>query len=378
MPIRPNGSLPVRAVVVTAALALLAGALAPPAGARVRKKDKELEVAFTSAGCPRSVSTKAGPTTFVVTNDGADNVSEFEILKDDRILGEVENVVPGLTREFTLTLKEGTYVTYCPGGDDRERGRLVVKGATRTAPDPQAEAAVAQYRAYITDQATQLVALTTGFVDAVKSGDVGAAKAAYAAARVPYERIEPVAETFGDLDPDIDAREGDVPDNEWGGYHRIEKALWIDGSTSGMATVADDLLADVQRLQSLLPDVELEPATIANGAVELLNEVSASKITGEEERYSRTDLVDFEANVQGAQAAYDAVKPILLARKAALVDRIDPAFAAVEAALAPYRRDGGFVPYTDLTAADTRALSLAIDTLAEPLSQVARVVAGRS
>jgi iron uptake system EfeUOB component EfeO/EfeM len=211
----------------------------------------------------------------------------------------------------------------------------------------------------------------------VDSRNIDAAKAAYTPARVPYERIEPVAEAFGDLDPKIDAREGDVPAKQWGGFHFIEKALWQDGSLSAVTPqVTADLNTNVQTLENLVKDVELQPAGIANGAVELLNEVSKSKITGEEERYSRTDLVDFEANVQGAEAAYDAVKPILQAKNPKLVSQLDAKFAAVYAALQPYKTGDTFVAYTDLTTADTKKLSQVIDALAEPLSKVSKQVVG--
>ena len=143
------------------------------------------------------------------------------------------------------------------------------------------------------------------------AGELDKAKGLYATARIPYERIEPVAETFGSLDPEIDARENDVPANEFEGFHRIEKALWEEEGLKGMAPVAEDLLADVEELAEKVETVELEPEQIANGANELLAEVSASKITGEEERYSHVDLVDFEANVEGSEAAFEAVKPLL-------------------------------------------------------------------
>ena len=187
-----------------------------------------------------------------------------------------------------------------------------------------------------------------------------------------------MAETFGDLDPKIDAREGDVPKKDWGGYHYIEKKLWIDGTTDGLSVVhGRPQRATSQTLQNLVKDVELQPAGVANGAVELLNEVSKSKITGEEERYSRTDLVDFEANVQGAEAAYDAVKPILEKKDPELVTELDAKFAAVYAALQPYKTGTTtYVAYTDLTKADTKALSQAIDSLAEPLSKVSKQVVG--
>src|SRR4029079_11402598 len=183
-----------------------------------------------------------------------------------------------------------------------------------------------------------------------------------------YERIEPVAETFGDLDPKIDARKGDVPDKDWGGFHKIEQALYVNNTTAGMSEVAAALQNDVNTLANLMGSVELQPASIANGAVELLNEVSASKITGEEERYSRIDLLDFAGNVQGAKAGFDAVKPLLTGSNAALASQIETRFGDVDSALAAYRVGAGYVLYTPLPQTDTKKLSRVIDALAEPLS----------
>jgi len=238
---------------------------------------------------------------------------------------------------------------------------------------PQAEAAVADYRSYLEENTAELVAETEPFVAAVVAGELEKAKSLYATARTPYERIEPVAETFGDLDPEIDARENDVPANEFEGFHRIEKALWEEESLKGMAPVAEDLLADVEELAEKVETVELEPEQIANGANELLAEVSASKITGEEERYSHVDLVDFEANVEGSEAAFEAVKPLL--HDADLSGEIESDFKAVFNSLQPYRTDDGFVPYTELTKADTKKLAVGIDTLAEKLSLVPAAIA---
>ena len=368
------GSRALRALTAAAGVAVLAACVAAPAGA-ADQKVQTVKVRLTDAGCPARLTVAAGPVTFKVSNDGAEEVSEFEVLDDQHILGEVENLAPGLDGQFSLTLKAGKYRTTCPGGD-RSTGKLVVRGTTATKLTPQTQAAVDQYRAYVVDQANQLVPLTQAFANAVVAGDVAAAKAAYGPARVPYERIEPVAETFGDLDPSIDARAGDVPAKKWSGFHKIEQALYANNTTAGMAPVAQQLLTDVQRLQSLVPNVEFEPATIANGSVELLNEVASSKITGEEERYSHLDLLDFHANVEGSKAAYDAVRPLLAAKDPTLAATIDQRFAAVDTALAPYHQGATFVSYTTLTSAGTKALAQSIDALAEPLSKVAREVVG--
>jgi iron uptake system component EfeO len=341
----------------------------PPPGA------KKLSFELTDEGClPHAVSAPAGPIAFEAENTGSTKVTEIEVMKGEEILGEKENLTEGLPGDFSLTLDPGTYTVYCPGGD-KEKGTLTVTGKVAAKASPKAEAAVATYRKYLEENADELVAKTKPFIAAVEAGEVAKAKARYAPARAPYERIEPVAESFGDLDPEIDARENDVEASEFEGFHRIEKALWQEGTAMGMTPVAKQLQANVEELAEKVETVELRAVQIANGANELLGEVSASKITGEEERYSHTDLYDFEANVEGAEAAFEAVKPLLDESDPELSGELEADFKMVFAALQPYRRGNGFVPYTELTQADTRKLAQSIDTLAEKLSQVPAAIA---
>jgi iron uptake system component EfeO len=353
----------------TTAATTTAAAQTPPAVATT-------VVRLTDAGCPRRLEVAGGARTFVVRNVGAEKVSEFEVLQKQRVLGEAENVDPGESGRFTLTLDGGEYVTYCPGGTSSERGVLVVSGGRVGPTTAAARKAASTYRTYLVEQAALLRSRTVAFTEAIVAGDRETAKSLYASTRAPYERIEPVAESFGGLDPAIDARAGDVPAAKWTGFHPLEQMLWEDrGTQAQMNRLARKLTVDVAKLDELVANVELEPAQIANGSVELLGEVSKSKITGEEERYSHTDLDDFEANVDGARAAFLAVRTIVAGKQPALAATIDTRFADVTAALAPYKSGFGFVPYTDLTPADTRKLSRAIDALAEPLSNVAAIVA---
>jgi iron uptake system component EfeO len=364
---------PTLALAAAAGLALFASACGSsgddaPAGA------KTMAFELTDAGCvPNEAKAPAGPIVFEVENAGTAKVTELEVMDGETILGEVENLSEGFEGSFSLTLEQGEYTLYCPGGED-ERGTLTVSGALDTESSPQVEKAISQYRDYLGKNTAALVAATEPFVAAVEAGEVEQAKSLYAPARIPYERIEPVAESFGDLDPRIDARENDVPKSEWSGFHPIEQALWVDRTTAGMAPVAKQLLADVEELQRKVATVELQAVQIANGANELLGEVSASKITGEEERYSHTDLVDFEANVEGSEAAFEAVKPLVEEKDPQLVKEIEANFDDVYASLEPYRKGDGFVLYTELSKADTRQLAQKIDALAEELSQVPALI----
>ena len=372
--------LPVRVLAALAAVAALALLAAACGSSSDDSSSDATALAFkiTDAGCePHDAKAPAGPITFEAEGDSG-SVTELEVLDGETILGERENLTEGLSGSFSLTLEEGEYTIRCNGGEE-EDGTLKVTGKLGTKSSPEIEKAISAYREYLEQNTAELTAATKPFVAAVVAGNVGEAKKLYAAARIPYERIEPVAESFGDLDPRIDARENDVPASEWGGFHKIEKALWEENTAKGMAPVAEQLQADVEELEAKVKKVNLQAVQIANGANELLGEVSASKITGEEERYSHIDLVDFKANVEGSQVAFESVEPLLSKSDPKLAKEIEADFEAVYKALEPYETESGdgFVLYTELTKADTRKLAQSIDTLAEKLSQVpAAIVTG--
>ncbi|MCW2677973.1 MAG: efeO [Modestobacter sp.] len=323
----------------------------------------------------------AGTHRFTVTNSGS-KVTEFYVYADgDRVMGEVENIAPGVARELLVQLPAGTYETACKPGmtGDGIRTTLTVSG---TAPSLSEDQTLAQagtdYQRYVQSQTGALVEQTTAFVNAVKAGDIEGAKALYPAARTYWERIEPVAESFGDLDPVIDGREGDQAEGEdFTGFHRIEKALWQAGDVSDMGPYADQLLTNVQEIAIRANDVQLDALHLANGAKGLLDEIATGKITGEEDRYSHTDLWDFQANLDGSQNAVQVLRPYLQEADPDLVGQIDQRFSAAQAELATYRQGDGFVSYDQLTEEQLRGLSDSITALTESVSRVAAVVAQR-
>ena len=259
------------------------------------------------------------------------------------------------------------------GSDDETTTAAEATAAETTAStiDPALlDQAMAAYDKYVEEETAAFVVATEDFLKPVEAGDIEAAKAAYPAARVHFERIEPVAGAFGDLDPDIDGREGDIPANEWGGYHRIEKALWIDDTTDGLDVTIKELRNDVANLNDIAIKADFDPVDIAQGSVDLMAEVSSSKITGEEERYSHTDLWDFEANVEGAETGFEALKPALKQANPELVDEIEQHFHDMYALLDQYRKGDGFVLYDTLSEKQTQELSQQVDALAESLSKV--------
>jgi iron uptake system component EfeO len=343
----------------------------------------KVKIELTDDGCKTSpASIPAGAATFEVTNTSANKVTEAELLQGDTIVGEKENLTPGLSGNFSLRLDAGSYTVYCPNAKTEKIDFKVTGAAGKPSQDPAVQTALNQavsgYQTYVIGEVAKLVPATKKLTDAVRAGDAAQAEAAFAPARYYYEEVEPVAESFGDLDPDIDARIDDVEDpSQWTGFHRIEKALWEDKSLAGMSPIADKLDADVTKLQGLVATTKYQPAQLANGATELLNEVASSKITGEEDRYSHTDLSDFEANVVGGQKAFDLLSPALQKIDPQLNSTVSKEFTDVLDALKPYQQaSGGYVDYSTVGDDQRRVLTQKVDALAEPLSQVAAKVTG--
>lgn len=348
-----------------------------------------VSITITDAkGCVATPDTvPAGAVTFTVKNVDATGITELELLSDQRILGERENLTPGFDATFSVKVDGGSYQIYCPGGATEKTPFTVTGKAAATESNNVnnllQEATVA-YAAYVDDQIAFLIPPVQELQRAIKAGNLTAAQAAYAKARPFYERIEPVAESFPDLDSAIDLRIGDVETGtKWTGFHPIEKGLFQAKSTKGLNTLADKLVADVNDLQTkaaaLSADTKAkngkgyQPFEIANGASGLLDEVLKSKITGEEEAYSRIDLLDFQANVEGSLQAYATLEPALDAIDPSVAPSISAKFDALTALLEKYRSGkafGGWVSYPDLTSADKKKLTDALLAVQEPLAAV--------
>ncbi|MEV0776551.1 iron uptake system protein EfeO [Streptomyces sp. NPDC050433] len=346
-----------------------------------------IEVTATDTSC--EVSKKefpAGHLQLAVENKGSKVTEVYVLFPDDRIVTERENIGAGTKANITAEIKAGDYEIACKPGMKGKGIRQQVKatGGGKTAQrDPELDAAVAAYRQYTLEQAEETLPKAKVFAHAVKSGDIEAAKRAYADSRIGWERTEPVAESFGDVDPKVDLRadgleEGQDPETDWTGWHRLEKSLWEDKKiTPRDKELADLLITDLTAWQKKVGTAEITPTSMANGAKELLDEVATGKVTGEEERYSHTDLVDFKANVEGAEKSYALLKPVASKNDAALTSELDTQFAALNTLLDKYREGKTsyvFTSYDKVGKAERKELSDAVNALAEPLSKLAAAV----
>jgi len=332
-------------------------------------------VVVTDKGCdPDALTVVAGRTTFKIRNQSG-RVLEWEILNGVTVVEERENILPGFVQSLTAELEAGQYQMTC-GLLSNPKGRLTVtvaSAATTATSDLDLVAPLAEYKVYVMNQVDDLVKQTQRFAEAVKAGRLEEAQALYAPTRQPYERIEPIAALFADLDKSIDVRADDFEMKEadpgFVGFHRLEKALFADKTTSGTQAVADRLVADVVELKARVATLTILPKKMVGGAADLIEEVASTKISGEEDRYSHTDLWDFQANVDGAGKIFELLHPLLVKRNSELAARIEKNLAKADSLLGRYRADDRrFASYEDLKVADRNALKGTVTALAEDLS----------
>ncbi|WP_396653462.1 iron uptake system protein EfeO [Microbacterium sp. ARD32] len=402
-PLSVAAALVVTAIAVTGCVAK--SAADPAASFTVESSADSCTVSADSAG--------SGTLDFDITNSG-DQITEFYLLAEDglRIIGEVENIAPGAARSLTVVAQPGSYFTLCkPGmvGEGVGRAAFTVTGdaVTVDAEDSeQKKQAVTLYEAFVKDQVEQLVPAVAELTNAYAAGDDEQARELFPNVRAFYERIEPVAESLGDLDPRIDYREVDAVAEglDWTGFHRIEKDLWVPAqdalnadeatpawqdwkpsTTAQRQEFADGLVADVAELNDYVHSEDFTAALqdqgiagISNGAIALLDEVATGKISGEEDWWSHTDLYDFAANVEGSKMAFSLVRDFAAAQGdagRALAKDIDAGYADLEAALsAQGSLQSGFPDYSSVGEDVRRDFADLINALAEPLSKLTSTV----
>ena len=263
------------AAVVAASLALVASGCSSSGSsskgstgtAASADKSSTVKINLTSQGCePQPAKVPAGAVEFDVTNAGAGSVSEAELRTSDlaHILGEQENLTPGLSGGFSLTIQPGTYKINCPGASQPDWTFTVTGKAAGPSwqSNPQLVTAVQGYAGYVKQNTADLVSHTQTFCQAIDARDMNQARALYPQARVYYERIEPVAEVWGSLDTSIDGRwENPVTvKSQFTGFHRLEQMLWQDNSLNGASAMCSGLVKNEQQLLTLVSKRPVQPA----------------------------------------------------------------------------------------------------------------------
>lgn len=250
--------------------------------------------------------------------------------------------------------------------------------ATTVAP---AKVKAGRYRTFVEVNTQHMVRALQAMLPEIEAGEVSRAESRYSRARVYYSQIEPASEMFGALDKRIDGLEGEVSAADFGGFHRIEKALFLEETTKGMTPVAKRLLDDAKSLEPKLQTARFSAGDLVDGVNRILGQIVHTKLAGLEEPYSQTALVDVSGNLEAAGAALDALQPTVIDPEQwkELSTRLEHAFSAIETYGFPARnpdqprqRSPGavFTAFEELSPAEVNELRGRLEALAEPVAQL--------
>ncbi|VVN40940.1 iron uptake system protein EfeO [Pseudomonas fluorescens] len=351
------------------------------AAAKRQTNHDEVLVTIHPHSCePNALTVPAGRASFRIVNR-SDRAVEWEILDGVLVVEERENIAPGLSQVINANLLPGDYAITC-GLLSNPRGTLHV--TPTAASDAAAKAKpsmvafvgpLSEFRVYLSSQSTALIKAVTALEQAIEAGDLSQAQALYVPARTAYQRIAPAAQRLAELDNTINARadyfERREQDPGFSGFHRLEYALFQQRTLDGLTPVAQRLLTDVTTLKQQLLAQSLPPEQLVSTVVRNLNnlgEVRAS--SGEEERYSRTDLNGFAGNLFAARKVVDLLRPLLTKSAAELLPTLDNAIASLDAELDGFKVEKGYASYDSVSAEQRKQIADKAKALADALDDI--------
>ena len=351
------------------------------AAAKRQHNHDEIVVNIHPHSCePNTLTVPAGRASFRIVNR-SERAVEWEILDGVLVVEERENIAPGLSQVINANLQPGDYAITC-GLLSNPRGTLHV--TPTAASDAAAKAKpsmvafvgpLSEFRVYLAVQGSALIKAVTALNQAIASGNLDQAQALYLPARAAYQRLAPAAQRLAELDNHINARadyfEKRELDPAFVGFHRLEYALFQQRNLDDVAPTAQRLLADVTTLKQQLLAQSLPPEQLVSIVVRNLNSLADVRAgSGEEERYSHSDLNGFAANAQTARKVVDLLRPMLSKSAAELLPKIDQALDDFDHQLNAFKSADGYVSYDAVTAAQRQQIAAKAKALAAAMDGI--------
>ncbi|PYC03342.1 multidrug DMT transporter permease [Pseudomonas koreensis] len=351
------------------------------AAAKRQHNHDEIVVNIHPHSCePNALTVPAGRASFRIVNR-SERAVEWEILDGVLVVEERENIAPGLSQVINANLQPGDYAITC-GLLSNPRGTLHV--TPTAASDAAAKAKpsmvafvgpLSEFRVYLAVQGSALIKAVTALKQAIASGDLAQAQALYLPARAAYQRLAPAAQRLAELDNQINARadyfEKREQDPAFVGFHRLEYALFQQRKLDDVTPIAQRLLADVTTLKQQLLAQSLPPEQLVGIVVRNLNSLAEVRAgSGEEERYSHSDLNGFAANAQTARKVVDLLRPMLSKSAADVLANVDQAMSDFDNQLNAFKSADGYVSYDAVTAAQRQQIAAKAKALAAAMDGI--------
>ncbi len=335
---------------------------------------------------PDWTSARAGTQTFTVTNRSG---KPGEINLDNAaggVVAEIETIGPATTAAMTATLGSGSYTFKCyMSGQAVTSSAPVQATGNAGAPGPAAVTPVTMaeltgpnraYQAYVARKLAALAAAVTRVRADLRRGDLAAARRAWLAAQMAWERVGASYNSFGDagvaVDGLPDGLPGGVHDKKFTGLHRLEYGLWHGQRSASLLPVVNELARDAATVRKNLtsPDIAGDPANLPLRAHEILEDALRDHLSGSDDQGGGAAYAETYADLQATRAVLGELSPLIAARAPELLPAARTQMAALRQALLFARVGGHWKRPSATPLAARQRVNAAIGVLLETLSPV--------
>ncbi|HEY1572784.1 MAG TPA: iron uptake transporter permease EfeU [Pseudonocardiaceae bacterium] len=346
------------------------------------------QVTITPQACGADfTSLQAGNRTFTVVNkSGHAGEVYFVRSSDGGVLGEAEGMGPGTQQVVSVAVSTGSYTWKCQMSGLPAMASSAVRtigGANVRFPrnfavpplDPiELGTAIKQYQTYVEGQLNTLSGQVGTLRQAIDSGDVAAAKAAWLPAQLTWERVGAAYDSFGDIAAAIDAGPDGLPDGvtdpAFTGLRRIEYGLWHGRPTTTLTPYGTKLTADVAELRGKIATITAAPADMTIRAHEILEDAQRDHLSGNSDLGAGSGFAETMADVDGTRVVLTELAPLIEQRRPDLVSRVRSDLDVLAQALAATRHHGVWDNERTAPIAERQRVNAAIGQELEDISPV--------
>lgn len=230
--------------------------------------------------------------------------------------------------------------------------------------------AIKAYLDFTQTELAEMVKQLTQLKNSLKKGDLAAAQQAYIEAHLHYEAIRPIVILFGNTDRTINARADYFleaeKDYRFTGFHLVEYQLFNRKDIQAALIAADELLMKARDLQKRVATETIEIPKLVQSSADFIEMILETKLAGEENIYSHSDLADIAANLRGSQQVVKVLTPFIPPKT---LQQIQDNQQKTNAIIQPYQlSSGSYQPYSQLSKKDKMALYSVLTQQAEILA----------
>lgn len=213
-----------------------------------------------------------------------------------------------------------------------------------------------KFKEFVSSQMDDFVTDTQLLASLVKEGKLEEAQKLYPLVTMYYERMQPIASNFEELDVAVNGVITKGKENEVTGFQRLAYGLFTEKQTSGYEEIASNLASDVKALQEALATLDVTKNNVLVSASLMFDTMLKDRLTTSS--IANNEVYAVKAQTEAAQEIVKIFMPRVEANSAA---NATEKLAILEEVIAYYEvGKEDYVNYSFFTTKQKEELSTAI------------------